>query len=144
MTLSQKQIVKQRSKIDAVRYTALLNWYIKELGHPGYETFAPSKEYPQPEFLVNRDTPNNTDDLGNPEKDNVVMNGTFDFSAAQDLSCTTSLYGSKEQFSMNLIQQEQPILLACGGNYADLKNVGLEKFLVGIFPFGVSRPTMKR
>ena len=33
---SQKQIVRQRSRINAARYTALLDWYIKELGHHGY------------------------------------------------------------------------------------------------------------
>lgn len=34
---SQKQIVKQRSKSNEVRYIALFNWYIKDSGHPGYD-----------------------------------------------------------------------------------------------------------
>ena len=55
-----------------------------------------------------------------------------------------SLYNSEEQFSINLIKQKQPTLLACGGDYANLKNVGVENFLVTIFPFGVGGPTMKR
>ena len=44
---------------------------------------------------------------------------------------------------MNLIKQKQPTLLACGGDYANLKNVGVENFLVTIFLFGVDPPTIK-
>ena len=66
---------------------------------------------------------NNTNDPGNPEVEHVFANGTFDFSTAQDPSCSTSVYDSEEQFSVNLIQQKQPTLLVCGGNYANLKNV---------------------
>ena len=79
MTPSQKQIVQQQSKIDAVRYTALLDWYIKESGHPGYENFVPSEKCPQPTFIDDGDTRNNTDDLANLEIENKFVNITFDF-----------------------------------------------------------------
>ena len=43
---------------------------------------------------------------------------------------------------MTLIPQKQPTLLACWGNYANLKDVGVEN-LVAIIPFRVCGPTMK-
>ena len=67
MTPAQKQMVRQRFTINAKRYTVMLNRYINELGHPGYADFVPSNECPEPKFLTNKDTPNNTDDPVNPE-----------------------------------------------------------------------------
>ena len=51
MTPKQKQIVEQRSVIDVEKYTAILNWFVKKSGHPGYEGFVSSNECPQPEFI---------------------------------------------------------------------------------------------
>ena len=66
---------------------------------------------------------------------NKFVNGTFEFSTAQEPSSTTSVYDSEEQFSINLIKQKQPTLLACGGDYANLKNVGVENFLITVISF---------
>ena len=115
---------------------------MKESGHPGYEGFVQCSECPQPEFVHELDSDNNTDDPENPEIENVFINGTFDFSTGQEQSCTTSVYDSEQQFSMNLIHQNHPMLLACGGNYANLKDVGIEEILVEIFLFGVRAPKM--
>ena len=126
------------------KYTAILDWFVKESGHPGYEGFVPSSECPQPEFIHEPDSDNNTDDPENPEIENMFVNGTFDFSTGQEPSCTTSVYDNEQQFSINLIHQSHPTLLACGCNYANLKDVSIEKFLVTIFPFGVRGPKMRR
>ena len=144
MTLKQKQIVEQRSVIDVDKYTALLNWFVRESRHPGYDGLVPSEKCPQPNFLREPDTVNNTDQSENPNIENVFVNGTFDFSTSQEPSCSSSVYDNEQQFSMNLIHDNSPTLLACGGNYANLKDVGIENFLVTIFPFGVGGPKMRR
>ena len=104
----------------------------------------PSEKCPQPNFLREPDTANNTDQSENPNIENVFVNGTFDFSTSQEPSCSSSVYDNEQQFSMNLIHDNPPTLLACGGNYANLKDVGMENFLVNIFPFGVGGPKMRR
>lgn len=144
MTPKQKQIVEQRSVIDVVKYTALLDWFVRESRHPGYDGLVPSGKCPQPNFLREPDTVNNTDQSENPNIENVFVNGTFDFSTSQEPSCSSSVYDNEQQFSMNLIHDNSPTLLACGGNYANLKHVGIENFLVTIFPFGVGGPKMRR
>lgn len=139
MTPKQKQIVAQRSMIDVEKYTAILDWFVRRFGHPRYEGIVPSDECQQPKFIKEPDDENNTDDLKNPEVD-FFINKSFDFSAGQEPSCTTSVNGNEQQFLMNLIHQKQPTLLACGGNYFILKDIGIENCVVTIFPFGVRGP----
>ena len=57
----------------------------------------PSRECPQPEFIHEPDSGNNTDDQENPETKKVFINRTFDFFTGQEPSCTISVYNSKEQ-----------------------------------------------
>ena len=98
MTPSQKQTVHQRSTINAERYTAMLDWYINESGHPGYTGLQPNDRCPQATFIKDTESTNNTSDPGNPEIENVFVNGTFEFSIGQEMSCTTSVCDTAEQF----------------------------------------------
>ena len=53
--------------IDVEKYTAILNWFVKGSGHPGYEGFVPSNECSQPESIREKDSENNTDHSENLE-----------------------------------------------------------------------------
>ena len=100
ITPKQTQIVEQRSVIDVDKYTALLNWFVQESHHPGYDGLVPSDDCPQPNFLREPDTDNNTDQSENPDIENVFVNGTFDFSTSQEPSCSSSVYDNEVEVSM--------------------------------------------
>ena len=122
----------------------MLDWFIKESGHPGFKHFTPSKKCPKPEFIKDECHADNTDKLGNPDVKNVVVNGSLDFSLDQNLSCRTSVYEIKECFSTSITGGKKPTLLACGGNYDNLKDVGVEKIWLQCFHLGCGGPEMKR
>ena len=67
----------------------------------------------------------------------------FNLIISQKPSCSTSVYDNEEQFLANLIGQKQPTFFACGGKYANLKEVGVEKIPATGFSFGVGGLTMK-
>ena len=73
MTPKQKEIIHQRSIIDVEIYTAMLDWFIKESDHPGFEHFTPSKTCPQPEFIKYACHGNNTDNSVNPDVENILL-----------------------------------------------------------------------
>ena len=52
------------------------------------------------------------------------------------------MYETEERFSTSVIGGKKPTLLAYGGNYVNLKDVGVENFLVTVFLFGFDGPEM--
>ena len=72
------------------------------------------------------------------------VNESFDFSSAQNPSCRTSVSETEEHFSTSIIGGNNTTLLVYHGNYINLKDVGVENFLITVFPFGVGGPEMKR
>jgi hypothetical protein len=62
MTPDQKQIVCKRSKVDTHLFIAVLKWFVKESGHPGYtNTFIP-EDCTQPLLVKDPKARNNTND----------------------------------------------------------------------------------
>ena len=46
MTPEQKRIVKERARLDTEKMKELLEWFVNESGHPGYEGVTPPSECP--------------------------------------------------------------------------------------------------
>jgi hypothetical protein len=61
MTPDQKQIVHRRAVVDTQLFIDILTWFVKESGHPGYQKITVPEECPQPLFVEDQETNNNTD-----------------------------------------------------------------------------------
>ena len=53
------------------------------------------------------------------------------------------MYETEECFSASISEGKKPTSLAYGGNYVNLKDVGVNNFLVTVSPFGVCGPEIK-
>ncbi len=116
---------------------------MKEFVHPGYQKTNVSGERPQPLFVEDQETNNNTDGSVNVNVETNIESGTYYFSSAQELSENTSVYGSSDKFALAMFQHSAPTLLAYGDTYANLKEMNIKNKLPFVFPFGIGGPKMK-
>ena len=144
MTIEQKQIVRLRAKIDTQLFIDILTWFVKESGHPGYSNTLIPEECPQPLFVEDKETNNNTDKSENIDTETNIESGTFHFSSAQDPTENTSVFDSSEKFSIAMLNRSSPHLLVAGGSFANNKEMKVEDVLPFAFPFGIGGPKMKR
>ena len=144
MNPNQKQIVRNRSKVDTQLYIDVITWFIQESGHPGYNKILIPKDCPQPLLVEDPETRNNTDDPANAILEANYEGGTFVFSSAQDPSEDTSVFGSTDKFAIAIMNRCAPTLLASGGTYANNVEMNVENILPFAFPFGIGGPKMKR
>ena len=135
-------MAKERSMIDVKKCTLILDGFFKESDHLEYEGFVPSSECLKLEVIREPDNKNNTDELVNPEVENVFMNGTFNVSNGQEPSYNFCLRHRVTVLTW-FLPQKYPKLLTCGGSYANFKDVGIENFHVTMFPFGIGGPKMR-
>ncbi len=61
MTPDQTQIVRRRAVVDTQLFINFLTWFVKEYGHPGYQNTTVQEECPEPLFVEDQETNNNTD-----------------------------------------------------------------------------------
>ena len=144
MTPAQRIIVRNRAQIDTEVYRDVLNYFIKESGHPGYAGLAMPENFPSPVFVEDKETENNTDRELNRGIEKTFEGGTYYFSTAQDPSDKTSVYGDSKKFAMALINQSAPTLLTIGGDYANMQELKVEDVLPFAFPFGLGGPSSSR
>ena len=144
MTPDQKRIVRERSKVDTQLFIDIMTWFVEQSGHPGFSNTAIPKKCPQPVFIEDKESSNNTDYPYDKAVESMYEGGTYYFSTAQDPSESTSVYGSSERFALAMFQRSAPTLLAYGGNYANVNDVPIENILPFAFPFGIGGPKMKR
>ena len=144
MTPAQRTIVRQRTHIDTEVYRDLLNYFIKESGHPGYDGVPMPDNFPSPGFVEDKETENNTDSEFNSVVEKTFQGGTYFFSTAQDPSDKTSVYSDSKKFAMALINQSAPTLLTIGGDYANMKELKVENVLPFAFPHGMGGPSGSR
>ena len=144
MTIEQKKIVRLRAKIDTELFIDILTWFVKESGHPGYSNTLVPEECPQPLFVEDKETNNNTDKSVNIDTETNIESGTFHFSSAQDPSENTSVFDSPENFYIAMLNRSTPHLLVSGGSFADSREMNIEDVLPFSFPFGIGGPKMKR
>jgi hypothetical protein len=83
MTPDQKQIVCMRAVGDTQLFIDILTWFVKESGHPNFQNTTVPEEYPQPFFVEDQETTNNTDKSVNVNKKTNIESGTCYFSSAQ-------------------------------------------------------------
>ena len=144
MTPRQKQIIRDRAKVDTNRYRNLLSWFINN-GHPGYKGVTLPEDAP-PKLIVLEDieSPNNTDASVNEDKEKHVEVGTYYFSNAHDPTNRTSVYQTESQFALAMMSHSTPTLLAIGGQYAKSNEINVEDILPFAFPYGIGGPRMNR
>lgn len=63
---------------------------------------------------------------------------------AQDPSPETCVYPDEKQFAIAMLNQSSPILLSSGGDYARMKELGVEDVIPFAFPHGMGGPKLKR
>ena len=144
MTIEQKQIVRLRAKIDTQLFIDILTWFVKESGHPGYSNTLIPEECPQPIFVEDKKTNNNTDKSVNIDTETNIESGTYHFSSAQDPTEKNSVFDSTEKFTIAMLKRSAPHLLVYGGSFANTKEMNVEDVLPFAFPFGIGGPKMKR
>ena len=124
-------------------YIAILTWFVKESGHPGYLNTSVPEDCPQPLLVKDIPTKNNTDEPANKTVKANYESGMYYFSTAQDPSQHTSVYGSFDIFALAMFQHSVPTLLAYGGTYAKNADIKIENIFPLSFPFGIGGPKMQ-
>jgi len=81
---------------------------VKESGHPGYQEITVPEECPQPTFVDNQETNNNTDESINVNVETNIESGTYYFSLAQEPTDSTSVYGSSDNFLLQCFSIQRP------------------------------------
>ena len=84
---------------------------MKESGHPGYQDTVIPEECPQPLFVEDQETNNNTDELVIVNLETNIESGTYYFYSAQEPSDNISVYGSLDKFALAMFQHSAPTLL---------------------------------
>jgi len=144
MTPKQKQIVKDRAKLDTKLTMILLEWFVNKSGHPGYEGVTPPSECPMPNIIADEDTPNNTDEEHDPDLEKKFAGASFHFTSNYEPQEDTGVYETNQQFVKAMLDRTMPTLLVNGGNYSDLRELLLENIAPMQFPFGQGGPKSDR
>jgi hypothetical protein len=144
MTPDQKQIVCRRAVVVTQLLIDILTWFVKDSGHLGIQNTSVPVECPEPLFVEDQETANNTDKSINVNVETIIESGTYSFSSAQEPSENTSVYGLSDKFALAIFQCSAPTLLEYGGTYANLKEMNLKNILPFAFPFGIGGPKMKQ
>jgi hypothetical protein len=79
MTPNQKQIVHRRTVVDTQLFIDILTWFVIESEHPGYQNTTKPEKCPQPLFVEDRETNNNTDESVNVNVETNIESGTYFF-----------------------------------------------------------------
>jgi hypothetical protein len=135
MTPDQKQIGCMRAIVDTQLLIDILTWFVKESGHPGYQKTTVPEECPQPLFVKDQETNNNTDKSININLETNIESGSYYFSLVQESSENTSFYGLSGKFALAMFQCTAPTLLAYGGTYAHLKEMNVKSIPLFCFSF---------
>ena len=144
MTPKQKQIVKDRVRLDTSKMIKLLDWFVKKSGHPGYEGVTPPSHCPQPTIIVDEDTPNNTDQEQDPNVEKSFAGTSFHFTSTHEPQEDTSVYETNQKFVKAMLERTMPTLLVSGKNFANLRELCLVNTAQLQFPFGQGGPKVVR
>eukprot|EP00984_Skeletonema_dohrnii_P016910 scaffold7595_cov74-Skeletonema_dohrnii-CCMP3373.AAC.3 len=145
-TQREKETAKKKALLNMEKMVDLFEWFINESGHPAYEGVTPPTECPKPRFIVDEETPNNTDQEHDQEleKEFAVAGATFHFTSAHEPQDDTGIYESNQKFVKAMIDRTMPTLLVSGGKYADMRELQLEDVCPLQFPWGQGGPKVKR
>ena len=142
MTPDQKQIVRREAEMDTQVFLNLLNWFIKESGHPAYRELTPPEQCPDPVIVLqDEETENNTDDPVDPHVECRVEGKTYYFSnESQAPNESNSVFDSNKEFLNAMLNSNTPTLLMYGGSYLKAHEINLEDAFPIQFPFGIGGP----
>ncbi len=82
MTVNQRRIVRERSKVDTQLFINIMTWYVQQSGHPGFNNTSIAYECPQPLLVEDKETTNNTDYSFDKTIETMHEGGTCYFSSA--------------------------------------------------------------
>jgi hypothetical protein len=115
MTVDQKKIVRERSRLDTQLSIDIMTWFVQQSGHSGFKDTSIPEECPQPLLVEDKKTINNNTNISVDKNVNSSYEGgTYYFSLAQDPSEATSVYESSKRFALAMFQHSAPTLLAYG------------------------------
>jgi len=145
MTPEQKTIVRKRAVINTKDFLDILTWFVTESGHEGYKNITIPEECPQPVFVADQETNNNTDRSVDVNVETNFESGTYYFSSPQDPSPITATFNSMDEFAIAMFKhQSSPSLVVSGGTYVNLREMEVADVQPFAFPFGNGGPNMKR
>jgi hypothetical protein len=144
MTTEQKQMVRTRAVVNTQLFIDILTWFVTKSGHKGYENITTPEKCPQPVFIEDQETTNNTDKSVDVNVETNMENGTYHFSSAQEPTANTSIYDCMDKFAIAMVQQSKPTLLVSGGTSANAKEMKIVDVVPFSFPFGVGGTDMNR
>ncbi len=143
-TPGQRVTAMKQAQLDTRQYVDLMTWFIKESNHYGYRDVIPPEDCPQPRILTDKENDSNTDVAQNPSVEDEFGGGTFTFTSAHDPSESNGVYKNSTEFTMAILNQASPLMLAYGGNYVNARELRLECIFPVQFPFGIGGPKMNR
>ena len=142
-TPKQRELAKKQAQLDTGLYTDLMTWLVAN--HPAYADVTPPKDCPQPRLLADSPNENNTDASQNPSVEEEFGGGSFTFTSSHDPSENTGVYRDSTEFTMAILNREDPMMLAYGGKYVSSgRELRLELIFPIQFPFGIGGPKMRR
>ena len=107
-TPEQTVIIRKRVKTDKEEYIDILNYFIKESGHPGYNRTVLPENFPRPIFVEDDNIDNTTDYSIDPSREKEFQCGIYFFFAAQGTSNKTLVLKTAQsllrQCSASLLQ----------------------------------------
>ena len=124
--------------------TKLLEWFVTESGHPGYEGVTPPSHCPQSTIIADEDTPNNTDQEQDPNVEKSFAGTSFHFTSTHEPQEDTSVYETNQKFVKAMLERTMPTLLVSGKNFANLRELCLVNTAQLQFPFGQGGPKVVR
>ena len=142
MTPNQKQIIRKKSQMNTNVFLCLLNWFVRESGHSGFDGVVPPEDCSDMiAFLRDEDTENNTDESADNDLECRIEGKTYYFSdASHRPDPSTSVFDATEQFVKSMLDSSNPTMLMYGGSYLKSHELHLEDVFPIQFPFGLGGP----
>jgi hypothetical protein len=142
MTPDQKKIIRRQAKLDTDVFLHLLNWFVRESGHSGYEGVIPPDECPELiAYLEEEDNVNNTDEPVDPSLECHVEGKKYYFSNCDHTpNESTACYDATDEFVKAMLEGIDPTMILYGGSYLKSHEVRLEDIFPIQFPFGLGGP----
>ncbi len=56
MTLDQRKVVRERSRIETSLFIDIMTWFVQESGHPGFKDTSIPEQCPQPLLVEDLET----------------------------------------------------------------------------------------
>ena len=147
MKPSQKEAVRRRAQLKTEHFLHLINWFIKESGHPAYNNQTPPDECPQPQVVADPDNEHNTNEEeagANNDEECTFEGSSYYFSSNEDPQDGQSVFDSGKMFVKAMLSGNSPTMFVYGGKYTPRRELKLQDICPVQFPFGLGGPDENR